>query len=124
MSAYQQEYKKHYKEKKAIITFPLERSLYDELLNFSNNYGITPNSAVKQVVIHFLNGTRPSFLTQEEYNLVREYTHISRGIANNINQMARSSNIGQQIDVNVLISSLKSYEDAFKALVNKLQNDH
>ena len=59
-------------------------------------------------------------MTQEQKEFIREYIHISRGIANNINQIAYKSNIDEVIDINILINSLKSYEDEFKKFISKV----
>ena len=51
---------------------------------------------------------------------MREYLHISRGIANNINQIAYKSNIDEIVDINILINSLKTYEEEFKKFISKV----
>lgn len=123
MSDYQKAYKAHYKKNNSVITFPLNNTLYKELKEQAERFGVTPNTLAKQVAMHFLNGSKPSFLTPQQHDMIREYMGISRGIATNINQMAYRANIGEQIDVNILIHSLKSYDDAFKAFISKLNND-
>ncbi len=125
MSDYQKAYKAHYKKKNSVVTFPLNNALYEVLKEQADRFGITPNTLSKQVTTHFLNGSKPSFLTPQQHDMIREYMRISRGIATNINQMAHQANIGEQIDVNILIHSLKSYDDAFKTFIANFQdNDH
>ena len=101
---YQSEYKKSYKEKNKIVTFPLSNPFFNELK--------------RRAII--LNNNVPSTMTQEQKEFIREYIHISRGIANNINQIAYKSNIDEVIDINILINSLKSYEDEFKKFISKV----
>lgn len=118
--AYQKEYKKSYNLKNKIITFPLSNIFYEELRKRSIYYDLSVNSFSKHIVTNFLNNERNPLLTKEKAKLMQNYIHISRGIANNINQIAYNSNIGEFVDINILISSLKHYEDEFKKYITNL----
>lgn len=125
MNDYQSAYKAYYKQKNVIITFPMERAQHDEFKHLAGTYGITPNALAKQLSLHYLTGTKPNYLTTKQHDIIKEYIRISRGIATNINQMAYNSNIGEQIDVGILIQSLKSYDESFKDFISKLkEHDH
>ena len=117
---YQSEYKKSYKEKNKIVTFPLSNPFFNELKRRAIILDLNPNTYSKNIVTSFLNNNVPSTITQEQKEFIREYIHISRGIANNINQIAYKSNIDEVIDINILINSLKSYEDEFKKFISKV----
>ncbi len=117
---YQKQYKKSYNKKNKIVTFLLTNIFYDELKKKSIYYDLSVNSYAKYIITNFLNGKTSQMLSKEKSDFVSEYIRISRGIANNINQIACNSNIGELIDTNVLISSLKHYEDEFKKFITKL----
>lgn len=117
---YQKEYKKGYKEKNKFITFPLSNIFYDELYKRSVYYDTAINSYAKSIVTNFLNSGSPKSLSKEKIAFIKEYMQISRGIATNINQLAYKSNIGDSIDITILINSLKHYEDEFKKFISKV----
>lgn len=116
---YQKEYKKLYNEKNKIVTFPLSNAFYTELRKRAIILDIKTNSYAKNIVTEFLNNNVFTTLSSEKKEFIREYIHISRGIANNINQIAHKTNIDSTIDINILISSLKTYEDEFKKFISK-----
>lgn len=117
---YQKEYKKSYKLKNKIITFPLTNIFYEELRKRSIYFDLSVNSYSKHIITNFLNDEKNPLLTKEKAQFLQQYIHISRGIANNINQIAYNSNIGEFVDINILISSLKHYEDEFKKFITKV----
>lgn len=117
---YQKEYRKSYNEKNKIITFPLSMAFHDELRRRAIILDMKVNSYTKSIITAFLNNSTPKMLTSEQKEFISEYIRISRGIANNINQLAYKSNIGESIDVNILFSALKSYEDEFKKFITKV----
>ena len=118
---YQKNYKKyHYGKTRKIVTFPLLLSDYSELKQRAIKMDITANKMAKELVLDFLENKVHNFQSKEQKDILQEYMRISRGIATNINQMAYSSNIGEIVDVNILISSLKQYEDEFRFLLSKI----
>ena len=117
---YQKEYRKSYNEKNKIITFPLSMAFHDELRRRAIILDMKVNSYTKSIITAFLNNSTPKMLTSEQKEFISEYIRISRGIANNINQLAYKSNIGESIDVNILFNALKSYEDEFKKFITKV----
>ena len=120
-SEYQKSYKKyHYKKTRKIITFPLLLEEFELLKNQAEKMGMSNNKMAKEIVLNHLDLQPQKFQTKEQLDLIKEYMRISRGIATNINQMAYSSNIGEMVDINILIASLKNYEDEFKTLVSKV----
>jgi hypothetical protein len=120
-SEYQKSYKKyHYKKTRKIITFPLLLEEFELLKNQAEKMGMSNNKMAKEIVLNHLDSQPQNFQTKEQLDLIKEYMRISRGIATNINQMAYSSNIGEMVDINILIASLKNYEDEFKTLVSKV----
>lgn len=117
---YQKAYRKSYNEKNKIITFPLSMAFHDELRRRAIILDMKVNSYTKSIITAFLNNSTPKMLTSEQKEFISEYIRISRGIANNINQLAYKSNIGESIDVNILFNALKSYEDEFKKFITKV----
>jgi thiamine monophosphate kinase len=120
-SEYQKSYKKyHYKKTRKIITFPLLLEEFENLKTKAEKIGTSSNKLAKELVLNHLESQPQNFQSKEQLDLIKEYMRISRGIATNINQIAHSSNIGEVVDINILIGSLKNYEDEFKALVSKV----
>jgi len=118
---YLKNYKKyHYHKTRKIVSFPLFCEEYEVLLARAEKSSLTANSMAKQLVLNFIENRNDSFISTAQKKMISEYMRISRGLANNINQMAHASNIGEVVDVHILIQSLKQYEDEFRNLVAKL----
>ncbi len=116
---YQKEYKKQYKQKNKIITFPLSNAFYTQLKTKAIISDISINSYAKYILTEYLNNDTFKPLSTEQKKYISEYIRISRGIANNINQIAHRTNIDKQIDINILIKSLQTYENEFKKFITK-----
>jgi len=116
---YQKEYKKSYNQKNKIITFPLSVAFYDELKRRAIFLDLKTNSYAKSIVTSYLNNNTLNILSYEQKEFIGEYIRISRGIANNINQIAHQTNIDKQIDIDILINALKTYEEEFKKFISK-----
>lgn len=123
MNEYQKNYKQQYNMENRIVTFPLKKEFYNELLRKSVFYDLSVNTYCKTIVLNSLNNDTTMPLTSAEQEHISKYIHISRGIANNINQIAHKTNINGTIDVDILIKSLKHYEDEFKKFISK-NNDN
>jgi len=117
---YQKEYKKQYNDKNKIVTFPLSNAFYTELKRRAYILDIKTNSYAKNIITEYLNSNVLKTLSKEQKEFIQQYIHISRGIANNINQIAYKSNINEVVDINILISSLKTYEEEFKKFISKV----
>lgn len=117
---YQKNYKSEYNKKNKIVTFPLSNVFYEQLRVKSVYFDLSVNSYAKHIVTNFLNDDNTTLLSKEKVEYINEYIRISRGIANNINQLSYSSNIGNQIDISILINSLKNYEEEFKKFIHKV----
>ena len=112
-------YKQSYNGKNKIITFPLSNSFYDKLHKKSLYYDLGTNAYAKNIVVDFLNGKSCSLLSKDRQEAIQSYIRISRWIANNINQLAYQSNVWENIDIKVLINSLKKYESEFKKFLTR-----
>ena len=112
--------KYHYQKTRKMVTFALLNNEHEQLKTNASKFGITPNTLGKNIILNYLENIPNTFQTTEQKKLLQEYMRISRGIATNINQMAYNSNIGQTVDINILINSLKNYEDEFKKLLSKV----
>lgn len=117
---YQSSYKKSYNKKNKIVTFPLSNAFFEELRRRAIILDIKTNTYAKNVVTSFLNNEPLVQLTQEKKDYINEYIRISRGIANNINQIAYKTNIDEMIDITILINSLKNYEEEFREFITKV----
>lgn len=114
---YQKDYRKNYNQKNKMVTIPLSNSFYSELKRRAIILDAKTNTYAKNIITSFLNNSAPKTLSKEQKEFIREYIHISRGIANNINQMAYKTNIEEVVDINILINSLKTYEEEFKKFI-------
>lgn len=109
----------HYAKTRKIVTFPLMISEFERLASFVKNTDMTPNTMSKKIVLDFLLSQNDPFLSEEQKTFVREYIRISRGIANNINQLAYKANIGEFVDIKMLFNELQRLENAFNQLIAK-----
>lgn len=116
---YQKEYKKSYNDKNKIVTFPLSVAFFDELRKRAMYLDLKTNSYAKSIITAFLNNSTPKILSFEQKEFINDYIRISRGIANNINQIAHKTNMNEMIDINILINSLRKYEEEFKNFISK-----
>ena len=117
---YQKLYKKHhYNTTRKIVTFPILNEDFEILKARSHIFGLSSNSFSKEVLLNFLHSKQNNFISPQEQKRLSEFIHISRGIANNINQLAHNSNMGAYIDINILAQHLKRYEDEFKKFILK-----
>jgi hypothetical protein len=116
---YQEKYKKSYNDKNKIVTFPLSVAFFDELRKRAMYLDLKTNSYAKSIITAFLNNSTPKTLSFEQKEFINDYIRISRGIANNINQIAHKTNMNEMIDINILINSLRKYEEEFKNFISK-----
>ncbi len=116
---YQKEYKKSYNDKNKIVTFPLSVAFHDELKRRAFYLDLKTNSYAKSILTTFLNNNTPKILSYEQKEYINDYIRISRGIANNINQIAHKTNMDENLDINILMSSLLQHEEEFKKFISK-----
>ncbi len=90
---YQKMYKQSYLSTNKIITFPIHIDVYEDLNKRALYFNLSSNSFAKKILTSFLQNTSLNTLSIEEREFINEYMHISRGIANNINQIAHKTNI-------------------------------
>ena len=121
---YQKNYRSEYALKKKIVTFPLDIAFFQELSRRSKIIDCSVNSFAKNIVTTYLNNEKPMILTSYQTEQINQYIKISRSIANNFNQMAHNSNNGLGVDINILLKTLKSYEDNFTNIIQGLNNDN
>ncbi len=116
---YQKLYKElHYSKTRKIVTFPLLNDDFSLLEKASGRLHQSNNAFAKNITLNFLYSYNEPFITDEQKVVIREYIRISRGIANNINQLAYRSNIGEYVDINVLFAELKRLEDSFSNFIS------
>jgi len=118
---YLRDYKQyHYNKTRKIVTFPLLVEDYEALKLQADAVEVKVNKFVKELILAHIEKSPHRLISKEKLTLIQSYIRVSRGIANNINQIAYNSNIGEYIDVSILINALKRYEDEFRALIHKL----
>jgi hypothetical protein len=107
----------HYSKTRKIVTFPLLIEEFVLLQKASSSLRQSSNAFAKNIVTNFLLSYHEPIITDEQKAVIREYIRISRGIANNINQLSYRANIGEYVDVNILFSELKRLEDGFSHFI-------
>ncbi len=118
---YLKNYKRyHYNLTRKIVTFPLLMEDFEALQLKADALDMKATKLAKEVLLNFIENNPNRFMTKEQHTLLQSYIRISRGIANNINQIAYQANIGEYVDIAILIGALKKYEDEFRALIAKL----
>lgn len=118
---YLKHYKKyHYSKTRKVISFPLLLDDYEVLADRANALNIKPTRLSKEIVLNFIENNPSAFMTPQQEAMINNYLRVSRGIANNINQIAHNTNLKTWIDTDILIGSLKQYEDEFKAMIARL----
>ncbi len=117
---YQRNYKIFYKQKNKIVTFPLSNAFYKQLKKRADFAKVKSNTYAKNIVISFLNNTKLKTLSPEQKEFISKYIHISRWVANNINQIVFKTNINEKIDIDILIATLKKYEEKFKDFITNI----
>jgi hypothetical protein len=120
MNNYQKDYKEQYSQKNKIVTVPLKNIYYEELKRRSLYYDLSVNTYAKNLITNSLNEDTTSLISSAQKEFISKYIQISRGIANNINQIAYQGNIGEHIDTNILIKSLQHYETEFTNFITKI----
>jgi hypothetical protein len=121
---YNKHYRQYYKTKKKRVTVPLDLSDYEQLESYANSRDLTTNKLAKEILTNFVHSNENIIINEKQEEMIREFIRVSRGIANNINQIAYNSNIGELIDVNLLLKSLKENEDNFKEIISKISYDN
>jgi hypothetical protein len=117
---YMKHYRNYYSSIKKPVTFHLVNDDFFKLEEFASSRGITVNKFAKDTITNFIYSNETPNLSNAQKDTIKEYMRVSRGIANNINQLALRANIGEHIDINILLKSLYDYESRFKDLVSKL----
>jgi hypothetical protein len=121
---YNKHYRQYYKTRKKRVTVPLDLSDYEQLETYANSRDLSTNKLAKEILTNFVHSNENIIINEEQEEMIREFIRVSRGIANNINQIAYNSNIGELIDVNLLLKSLKENEDNFKDIISKISYDN
>lgn len=116
---YQKRYQEHYRQSRkrvAIILSPAEAKKYEAL---AKKQGVRVGTVLRQLAEAGYNNT--ALLPPEVPKRIKEITHILRGIANNINQIARYSNRVKELrDEAGLLKYLKRLENEVKNFINKI----
>lgn len=115
---YQKRYQKWYRahtQKVGIILSPAETKKYEAI---AKKQGVRVGTVIRQLAEAGYNNT--ALLPPNLSKRVKELVHILRGIANNINQIARFSNRVKELrDEGGLFNYLKKLEDEVKSFIKK-----
>ena len=91
MDEKRKKYLKEYQEKTKRVSITLSFSEFQLLEKESKKAGMKPTTFLKQNFLNSLENKKNISLDDKES--LKEFVHVIRGIGNNINQMAKHSNI-------------------------------
>lgn len=112
----------YYNKTRKIVTFPLLNTEHKILENVANKVELSPNSYAKNIVTNFLHNKEYMELSTTQKEIISSFIRQTRGVANNINQIAYQANSnGYFYNFEMLLQNLKRLEDDFKELVSKWQ---
>jgi len=119
-SEYNKLYKDNYYLKtRKIVTFALLNDEYEKLSKVADTLELTPNSYAKNIVINFLESRPYNELSSTQKDLIQSFIRQTRGVANNINQIAYQTNRnGVFLNSEMLLHEMKKLEDNFIALIS------
>jgi hypothetical protein len=81
--------------------------------------GISSNSYAKNIVLNFLENRPYTELSSTQKELINTFIRQTRGVANNINQIAHQTNLnGVFLNHEMLLHEVKKLEDNFISLVS------
>jgi len=119
-TAYQKEYWSNYKTKKKRIQprINLSESEYIIFHQLAEDENTSVSKLIKNMALAY---QQESFLLpQSHLEKIEEFIHLTRNIANNINQIAHHSNsIKSVVNEGRIFEHLKSLEDEFKNFISK-----
>jgi hypothetical protein len=119
---YHKEYRKDYDKKTKYVTVSIPISEYEELEKQAKKEGVKVSTLLKNMALAYM---QTKTLTPKAIeDRLSEFIFLMRNIANNINQIARNSNLLKHlVEENGLLMELKKIEDLVKEYtLNKIKN--
>ncbi|CAG37857.1 hypothetical protein [Desulfotalea psychrophila] len=113
---YLQEYQKEYRKEKKQVTLTLTLTEYNYFKTIADKEDIKVTSLIKAMALSQLGKT--FYFPKEILKRIDEFIFIIRNIANNLNQIARHSNIIKNvINENSVLSLIKNLETEVKRFI-------
>lgn len=119
---YHKEYRKDYDKKTKYVTVSIPISEYEELEKQAKKEGVKVSTLIKNMTLAYM---QTKTLTPKAIeDRLSEFIFLMRNVANNINQIARNSNLLKHlVEENGLLMELKNMEDLVKEYtLNKIKN--
>lgn len=119
---YHKEYRKDYDKKTKYVTVSIPISEYEELEKQAKKEGVKVSTLIKNMALAYM---QTKTLTPKAIeDRLSEFIFLMRNVANNINQIARNSNLLKHlVEENSLLMELKKMEDLVKEYtLNKIKN--
>lgn len=119
---YHKEYRKDYDKKTKYVTVSIPISEYEELEKQAKKEGVKVSTLLKNMALAYM---QTKTLTPKAIeDRLSEFIFLMRNIANNINQIARNSNLLKHlVEENGLLMELKNMENLVKEYtLNKIKN--
>lgn len=110
------EYLESYKNKIKKVSITLTNKEYLELEKLAKSYKLKPTTFFKKVYLKSINNE--NILTADTSKELKSLIFLIRNIANNINQIAHSSNIFKFISTSKINKNLADLESIIKGFVN------
>lgn len=119
---YHKEYRKDYDKKTKYVTVSIPISEYEELEKQAKKEGVKVSTLLKNMALAYMQ-TKTLIPSSIEARL-SEFIFLMRNVANNINQIARNSNLLKHlVEEESLLMELKKMEDLVKEYtLNKIKN--
>ncbi len=118
MDEKRKKYLQEYQEKTKRVSITLTNSEYQLLEKESKKLGVKPTTFLKQNFLNSLENKKDISIDDKER--LKEFVRVVRGIGNNINQMAKHSNIFYSIlNKNKVFKNLEKLEKEVIKFTNK-----
>ena len=119
---YHKEYRKDYDKKTKYVTISIPISEYEELEKRAKKEGVKVSTLLKNMALAYMQ--TKTLIPSSIEDRLSEFIFLMRNVANNINQIARNSNLLKHlVEEESLLMELKKMEDLVKEYtLNKIKN--
>lgn len=102
---YQKQYKEQYRQTHKSVNVTLTAEQYQRVLRAAKKHNSKPTTMLRELAFAQLNNTAlyPSALL----DLLNEHNRLVRSIANNLNQLAHSANVFNEVDQKLVFEHLR-----------------
>lgn len=114
---YQRAYKEKYRQSHKGVHVTLTLDEYQQIMQLAEQHNLKIPSMLKQLAFTQLGGQQP--VPSALLDLIQEHNRLVRSIANNLNQLAHSANIFQEVDQKLVFDHLRELHNQMDAFVKQ-----